>query len=123
MRKHLPIFLLVAGLLVSSCARHGSVEHFYFGNYSEAEALYNAGQYEKAIQKYQSYIDENPEGNLALISQYYVGRSHAALDRLDEAKRIFQKIVAEHRDTVWANFSDSQLKEIERAQNPPAPKS
>ena len=120
MKKTLIVLLLIAGAGLSSCARNRTGENFYFGSYSEAEALYNHGQYEKAIQKYQAYIDENPEGNLALISQYYIGRSHAALGRIDEAKRIFQKIVNEHRDTVWANFSDSQLKELEKA--PAAPK-
>ena len=114
MHKVIGVFLLIAGLAFSSCAQKTS-ETFYFGNYSEAEALYNRGEYEKAIQKYQGYIDENPEGNLALISQYYIARSHAALGRTDEAKRLFQKIVKEHHDTVWANFSESQLKDLEKA--------
>ena len=88
---------------------------FYFGSYSEAEALYNQKQYERAIQKYQAYIDENPEGNLAVISQYYMGRSHAALGHIDEAKSIYQKIVQEHPNLVWANFADTQLKELQKS--------
>ena len=122
MRKSLIVLLLIAAAGLSSCA-HGNRESFYFGSYSEAEALYNRGQYEKAIQKYQAYIDENPEGNLALISEYYIARCHAALGHEGEAKRIFQKIVNEHRDTVWANFSESQLKELDKvksASHPPA---
>lgn len=115
MRKTLVIFLFMIGLGVSSCANKTS-ESFYFGNYSEAEALYNKGQYEKAIQKYQAYVDENPEGNLALISEYYIARSKAALGKTDEAKALFQKIVKEHQDTVWANFSETQLKDLEKAQ-------
>lgn len=113
MRKTIGIFLLITGIGFSSCA-HKTSENFYFGNYSEAEALYNRGEYEKAIQKYQGYIDENPEGNLALISQYYIARSHAALGRGDEAKRLFQKIVEGYPKTVWANFSESQLKDLEK---------
>ena len=119
MRKNLAVILLIAGTALSSCAHQGTGENFYFGSYSEAEALYNRGQYEKAIQKYQAYIDENPEGNLALISQYYIARSHADLGRVEEAKRIFEKIVNEHRDTVWANFSESQLKELGKLQAAP----
>ncbi len=109
------IFLFFAGFYLSSCAPRATAENFYFGSYSEAEALYNRGEYEKAIQKYQTYIDENPEGNLALISQYYIARCHAALGRTEEARQIYQKIVTEHRDTVWGNFSDSQLKELDKA--------
>ncbi|HLD50628.1 MAG TPA: tetratricopeptide repeat protein [bacterium] len=115
MRKTFGILLLVLGIGFSSCA-HKTSENFYFGNYSEAEALYNRGEYEKAIQRYQAYVDENPEGNLALISQYYIARSKMALGRIDEAKSLFQKIVTEHRDTVWANFSESQLKDLEKIQ-------
>lgn len=118
MHKILVLILLISGLGLSSCAQKTG-ENFYFGSYSEAEALYNRGQYEKAIQKYQAYRDENPEGNLALISEYYTARSHAALGRTEEAKRIFQKIVSEHHDTVWANFSESQLKELEKGQAAP----
>lgn len=104
----LPVFLI-------SCARQPSVDNFYFGPYSEAESLYNHKQYEKAIQKYQAYVDENPEGNLAVIAKYYMGRSYAAIGKKDEAKTLFEKIVQEHPDLVWANFAQSQMKEMDKA--------
>jgi TolA-binding protein len=115
--KRLLTFLLiiVMAFSVTACARRQSPDNFYFGAYSEAEALYNQKQYERAIQKYQAYIDENPEGNLAVISRYYMGKSHAALGHTEEAKSIFQKIVTEHPNLVWANFSDTQLKELQKA--------
>ena len=105
--------ILLAGmalvLLASACARNP--ERFYFGNYSEAERLYADGQYEHAIQKYQAYIDENPEGNMAVISRYYIGKSQAALGHIDQAKTIFSDIIEKHPDVVWANFSKTQLEE------------
>ena len=103
------LFVFMAFALVS-CAR--SRESFYFGNYSEAEQLYNKGEYDKAIQKYQVYRDENPEGNLAVISLYYIGKSKAALGQIEEAKKIFEQIIKDHPDIVWANFSETQLKEM-----------
>ena len=106
------IFLAAPFFLVSCIHGPGT---FYFGNYSEAENLFNRGQYERAIQKYQAYIDENPEGNLAVISQYYIARSHLALGHKDEAKDIFQHIVQKYPDIVWARFSETQLKELESA--------
>ncbi len=99
-------------LTLSACATNHP-ENYYFGDYSDAERLYNRGRYEKAIQKYQAYIDENPEGNLAVISMYYTARSHAALGHWDQAKGIYEKIVHEHPDLVWANFSETQLKQLE----------
>lgn len=111
--------LLVFG--ISSCA-YEHPENSYFGNYSEAEQLYRRGQYEKAIQRYQAYIDENPEGNLAVISLYYIGKSRRALGQIAEAKSIFQKIMHDNPDLVWANLSETQVKEIEAAPTPEAQK-
>ena len=108
----IPAFLLLSWAMVS-CARSKGPEHFYFGSYSEAEQFYNKGDYEAALLKYQAYIDENPKGNLAVISQYYIAKSHAALGHMDQAKEIFHTIISKYPDLVWASFSESQLKELE----------
>ena len=109
-RFGLSFFLISILLFASSCGRNH--ESFYFGSYSEAEQLYNHGEYEKAIQKYQAYRDENQEGNLAVISLYYIGKSRAALGQNDEAKKIFEQIIKDHPDAVWANFSETQMKQL-----------
>jgi TolA-binding protein len=119
------LFAICFVLLGLACAPKRP-ENFYFGEYSDAESLYNRGQYEQAIQKYQSYLDENPEGNLAVISQYYIAKSHLALGHFEDAKRIFQSIITKHPDVVWANFSETQLKEVDKLQaeslrKPPVP--
>lgn len=113
MRFCLSIFFVFTLLTLSSCAGRRGPENFYFGNYSEAETLYNKGQYEKAIEKYQAYIDENPEGNLAVISRYYIAKSHAALGHKDQAKQIYESIVKDYPELVWANFAKTQLQELE----------
>lgn len=113
MKKLTTLFLLIAMVSTAGCMRRGrGPEDFYFGNYSEAEALYNRKQYDKALQRYQAYVDENPEGNLATISQYYMAKCYVAMNKPEEAKTIFKKIIAEHPDLVWANFSEAQLKEM-----------
>ena len=109
------VLIVMSCLLFASCARwKGGPERFYFGPYSEAEKFYNKGEYEKAIEKYQAYINENPEGNLTVISQYYIARSHASLGHTDEAKAIYKEIIEKHPDLVWAKFSDAQLQELDK---------
>ena len=103
--------LLLLLLVVASCAHNP--ERYYFGHYSEAERLYGKADYKKAIEKYKAYLNENPEGNLAVISEYYIGKSYAALGRVDDAKEAYNKIVEKHPDLVWANFAQNQLKELE----------
>ena len=87
-------------------------EDFYFGSYSEGEALFKQKKYEQALSRYQAYIDENPEGNLSVIARYYMAKCYVGMGKKDEAKEIFQKIQKEHPDLVWANFSEAQLKEL-----------
>lgn len=99
-------------------------ETYYFGTYSEAEKFYNQQSYEKAIAAYQAYIDENPEGNLAVIARYYIGKSHLALGHNAEAKAAFEEIVQKHPDSTWGNFAQTQLKDMGATPTPvatPAP--
>ncbi|MSR77332.1 MAG: tetratricopeptide repeat protein [Candidatus Omnitrophica bacterium] len=111
-RRIFSFFLLIFWpLFFTSCVH--SDNSFYFGHYSEAESLFNHGVYEKAIQKYQAYIDENPEGHLAIISQYYIARSYAALGHQEEAKGLYQQIIQKYPDAVWARFSETQLKDLQ----------
>ncbi len=111
---HKAALLLLVILVCTSCAKGKGPEQFYFGSYSEAEKFYNKGQYERAIEEYQKYIDENPEGNLAVISQYYIAKSHAALGNFDQARKIYETIIQQYPDLVWANFSRTQLKELDK---------
>ena len=107
--KSVALFSLL--LVMASCAH--SPDRYYFGNYSEAERLYSKGDYKKAIEKYKAYLNESPEGNLAVISEYYIGKSYAALGRTEDAKKAYNRVVEKHPDLVWANFAQNQLKELE----------
>jgi TolA-binding protein len=109
---------MALALGTSSCAK--TSKNFYFGSYSEAEKHYGKQEYEQAVTKYRAYLDENPQGNLAVIAQYYLGKSYAALGKTDEARMQFQKVANEHPDLVWANFSRTQLQELENAAPAPA---
>ncbi|MFZ5802747.1 MAG: tetratricopeptide repeat protein [Candidatus Omnitrophota bacterium] len=112
-----PKWIVLLALMLAGCATGKGPEHFYFGSYSEAEKLYNKGQYEPAIEEYQAYIEENPEGNLAVIAKFYIGKSHAALGHNEEAVSIFKDIVRKNPDLVWADFAKNQLAEIEKAKS------
>jgi len=114
------VVVILGALVCTSCAGRRGPEHFYFGNYSEAEEYYNKAEYQKAIEKYQAYIDENPEGNLAVISRYYIAKSHVALGNEAQAKEIYRSIKKEYPDLVWANFADTQLKELSNTSTHPA---
>lgn len=83
-----------------------------FGSYSDAEKYYAEGKYEKAISSYQKYINEQPDGNLAVIAQYYIAKSHVALNQSDKANSGFQAIIKQYPDIIWAELSKEQLKKL-----------
>ena len=108
-------FLFAATFILSGCIHLPT--HHEFGSYSNAEKFYAEGKYDKAISSYKKYIDEQPEGNLAIISKYYIGKSHAALKQNSEAKAEFEAIVNKYPDLIWAELSKEQLKNL--AAEPP----
>ena len=102
-------FLLFLSLIFVSCHSKPS---FNFGSYSEAEQLYEKGEYEKAIGKYEKYIHENPEGNMAVIATYYMAKSYEATGRYEKARELYEKIVKEHPDVIWVDFAKDRLQEL-----------
>ncbi|MBP9865431.1 MAG: tetratricopeptide repeat protein [Candidatus Omnitrophica bacterium] len=106
---------MVLCLTLSACARFfpKGPDRFYFGSYSEAEVAYNQGNYQEAVDKYSAYVAENPEGNLAVIAQYYMARSYANLGQTDKARERYNQIIEKHPDLVWAKFSEGQLQELQ----------
>jgi TolA-binding protein len=97
--------------MLSGCLR--SPARHQFGNYSNAEKYYAEGKYDKAIDSYRKYIDEHPEGNLAVIAEYYIAKSYAALNKDVEARTGFEAISNKYPDLIWAELSKEQLKELE----------
>ncbi len=120
--KKQTLLLLVLSLSLTSCARWfpKGTEHFYFGHYSEAEAAFNKGSYQEAIDKYSAYVAENPDGSLAVIAKYYTAKSYANLGQADKARALYQEVMTKHPDLVWAKFAESQLKDMDQAGPAPA---
>lgn len=109
MKPYLKLLLIAGFWALTGCH---STASFNFGAYSEAERFYEKRQYEKAITKYQAYVRENPSGNMAVIAQYYMGKSYEGLGRPDQAREIYEQISQKHPQGIWADFARSRLKEL-----------
>ena len=103
--------LALSGLLFASCASGPSKTSF--GPYSEAEAFYKGGNYPKAIEKYQKYLAENPQGNLAAIAEYYVAKSYLASGNTGKARESFERVAKKFPGTSWAEFAKEQLEKLQ----------
>lgn len=100
--------LIIISALFASCASHPT--ECYFGSYSEAEKLYQKGKYAPAAAKYETYLNENPQGSLVTVATYYLAKCYAAQGKTAAAKAGFQKVIANYPKTTWADFSRRQLK-------------
>lgn len=101
--------LVLSLLILAGCQTKPS---FDFGPYSEAERLYEKGKYKEAARKYEEYIQENPKGNMAAISAYYMGKCYEALGEPEKAKALYEGIVRKHGDLIWADFSRTRLLDL-----------
>ncbi len=99
---------LMISFLGISCASR-AVPTSSFGPYSAAETYYTKGNYPKAIEKYQEYLALNPQGNMAAISEYYIGKSHVLSGDAAKACESFERVVTQYPKTSWAEFSKEQL--------------
>ena len=105
------VVLAICGTMLASCAFRSSESSF--GPYSAAENYYKKGNYPKAIEKYQEYLDGNPQGNMAAIAEYYIGKSYSASGDRVQAKESFDRVVTKFPETSWAEFAKEQLKDLE----------
>jgi len=109
-------FFAVGALLavmLASCAFHSSKHSF--GPYSDAETFYTKGNYPKAIERYQEYLDGNPQGNLAAIARYYIAKSYAISGNAAKARENFEQVVKQYPQTSWADFAKEQLEMLQGA--------
>ena len=95
------------GMMLASCAFHSSKRSF--GPYSDAETFYKKGNYSKAIEKYQEYLEGNPQGNLAAIARYYIAKSYAISGDAVKARENYEQVVKQYPGTSWADFAKEQL--------------
>ena len=104
------LFILISLLILGGC--RSTPAAFNFGPYSQAERFYEKKEYSKAIAKYEEYVHENPDGNLAVISYFYMAKSYESLGQKEKARELYQKISREYPNVVWTNFAKARLKQL-----------
>jgi len=80
--------------------------------YQKGRLLYLQEQYEESIQALQSFISANPSSTFASSAWYWVGESLASLGRMDEAERVFQKIVTDYPSSVKVEAAQYRISVI-----------
>lgn len=81
--------------------------HYWIG-----DCLYSQEKYTDAVKEFEYVLDHYTETNIVLKSMYKLGRSKQELGKKDEARKIYKKIVADHKGTLEARQSEERLKEL-----------
>ncbi len=76
--------------------------------YQVAFNLLKAGQYEKAIGAFQSFLASYPSGNFTDNAQYWLGEANYVTRRFEVAEREFRKVLKRHPDS--SKSADAMLK-------------
>ncbi len=76
--------------------------------YQAAFNLLKAGQYEKAIGAFQSFLASYPSGSFTDNAQYWLGEANYVTRRFEVAEQEFTKVLAQHPDS--SKSADAMLK-------------
>ncbi|MEM1215616.1 MAG: tetratricopeptide repeat protein, partial [Bacteroidota bacterium] len=62
--------------------------------FRSAETQYENGNYQRAVDGYQNYLSQFPNGANILVARYHKGESHAVLKQYSEAQKEYEWVVA-----------------------------
>jgi TolA-binding protein len=88
-----------------------------FGEMDQALALdaicfYKEGDYEETINRFRGLAEKYPKSRLAPEAYYHIALSNQYLQRRDEAKRNYERVVKRFPETEWARHSSEALKNL-----------
>ncbi len=80
--------------------------------YQKGRLLYLQEQYEESIQSLQSFIASNPSSPFVSSAWFWVGESLSSLGRIDDAERVFRKIVTDYPSSVKVEAAQYRISVI-----------
>ena len=94
---------------LDSCPKNENAAnaHFWIG-----DCYYSQEKYTDAVKEFDYVLDHYTEANIVVKTMYKLARSKQELGKKEEARKIYKKIVADHKGTLEARQSEERLKEL-----------
>jgi tol-pal system protein YbgF len=94
---------------LESCPKNENAAnaHFWIG-----DCYYSQEKYTDAVKEFEYVLDHYTDAGVVVKTMYKLGRSKQELGKKDEARKIYKKIVADHKGTLEARQSEERLKEL-----------
>ena len=80
--------------------------------YGLAKKFYHRGQYDKAIEYFEKYIDENADNTMYEIALYYLSKSYKNTQDYSNALLNYQKLIDNKGDAFWIDLAKADMEEI-----------
>jgi tetratricopeptide (TPR) repeat protein len=74
--------------------------------YESAEAQYNAGRYQQAIDGFTSYLAKYPNGRNNLNAYYYRGESYSAIKQFEKALKDYASVIGKGNSKVYPKAAE-----------------
>ncbi len=81
--------------------------HFWIG-----DCFYSKEKYTDAVKEFEYVLDHYTDAAVIVKTMYKLGRSKQELGKKEEARKVYKKIVADHKGTLEARQSEERLKEL-----------
>jgi tol-pal system protein YbgF len=92
--------------------------------YLKAFGLYSANNFQAAIESFESFLKNNPQGDYTANALYWIGECHYSLSDLPKAKDAFQKVTEGYPNSsktpdalLKLGYTLAAMKEKEKATN------
>lgn len=94
---------------LESCTSHENTDnaHYWIG-----ECYYAMEQFEQAVTEFQKLIDGFPGSRKLAPALYKLARSHQELGHKEDARKLYDRIIAEHDGTLEAEQARERLKDL-----------
>ena len=94
---------------LESCPKNENAAnaHFWIG-----DCYYSQEKYTDAVKEFEYVLDHYTDAGVVVKTMYKLGRSKQELGKKEEARKIYKKIVADHKGTLEARQSEERLKEL-----------
>ena len=78
------------------------------------ESYYDSGKYDQALLEYLKVAYLSQAGGLwAITAEFKAGQTYEALDRVDEAKRLYRRMIERYgTDSQWGQAAQERLREL-----------
>lgn len=80
--------------------------------YGLAKQYYHRGQYNKAIENFEKFIEENDDSSIYEVALYYLAKSYKNIQDNRNAFLTYQKLISNKGDSFWVTLAREDMGEI-----------